>query len=165
MAQLPNSLVLMGAGKMGGAMLEGWLKLGVKGASIAIVDPHPAPSVLDLCATHGVKVNPPASNIADPEVLVLAIKPQMLDEGAATLMRIAGPRTLVVSVVAGKTVANLAARLPPATKAIVRAMPNTPAAVGRGITGCWANAGVNAAPRAIADALLTAIGRVAGVAD
>ncbi|RFB78386.1 pyrroline-5-carboxylate reductase [Methylovirgula sp. 4M-Z18] len=160
MAGLPNSLVLMGAGKMGGAMLEGWLKLGVKGPSVAILDPFPAPSMLDLCAAHGVKVNPPVAEIAGPEVLVLAIKPQMLDEGAAMLMELAGSGTLVVSVIAGKTVGNLAARLPQATKAIVRAMPNTPAAVGRGMTGCWANEAVSADQRAIADALLTSIGRV-----
>lgn len=155
----PSSLVLIGAGKMGGAMLEGWLKSGLPGQSVTIIDPHVAPAMQALAARHGIALNPPASSVAEPEVLILAVKPQMLDSAAATLSAIAGPATLVMSVVAGKTIANLKERMPRAT-AFVRAMPNTPAAVGRGITGAAASSAVTPAQRAMADALLKSVGRV-----
>ncbi len=93
------------------------------------VEPTPAPELLALAAEYGVKVNP--AEVAAPQALVLAIKPQMLDSAAARLASLAGPDTLVVSVIAGKTIANLQARLPNG-RAFVRVMPNTPAAVGRG---------------------------------
>ena len=155
----PRSLVLVGAGKMGGAMLEGWLKGGLPGASVTILDPHVAPAMQALAARHGITLNPASATIAEPEVLVLAVKPQMLDSAAAMLAQIAGPQTLVMSVVAGKTIANLKDRMPRA-EAFVRAMPNTPAAVGRGITGAAPSPAVTAAQRALADRLLKSVGRV-----
>ncbi|HRJ68457.1 MAG TPA: pyrroline-5-carboxylate reductase [Beijerinckiaceae bacterium] len=159
MTNWPRSLVLVGAGKMGGAMLEGWLTAGMPGPSIAILDPHLADSMIALAGDSGVRVNPVPSLVADPEVIVLAIKPQMLDAAAEVLGKIAGPQTLVVSVLAGKTIANLRSRMPRA-RAFIRAMPNTPAAVGRGITGVSACVEVTEAQRRLADRLLSAIGRV-----
>lgn len=156
---LPTTLVLLGAGKMGGAMLRGWLALGMDGHGVTIVDPYPTDELLALAKEHGVLVNPPAGTIAPPEALVLSIKPQTLDTAAPDIAPLVGPNTLVLSIMAGKTIANIAARLPQA-KAIVRAMPNTPAAVGRGITGAAASAGVSAGQRAAASALLSAIGTV-----
>ena len=158
MSALPRSLVLVGAGKMGGAMLEGWLRLGLSPQGVTVLDPHAGPEMAALCAAHGVALNPPIASVAPPEILVLAIKPQMLESAAPALAGLFGPRTALLSIVAGKTVADLAARLPAA--AILRAMPNTPAAVGRGITGVFANAGVDAAQRAAANALLEAVGQV-----
>lgn len=158
---LPRSLVLVGAGKMGGAMLEGWLKGGLPGSAVTIIDPHAA-HIADHAARHGISVNP--AKVNEPEVLVLAVKPQMLDSAAETLAAIAGPNTLVISVIAGKTVANLKERMPRA-EAIVRAMPNTPAAVGRGITGAATSPAVTATQRAMADELLRAVGRVEWVAS
>lgn len=157
----PQSLVLAGAGKMGGAMLRGWLSLGMPADRIAIIDPVVSDEMRALARAHGFAVNP--ETVMAPEVLVLAIKPQMLDEAAADVARLAGEQTLVISILAGKTIADLAARLP--AKAYVRAMPNTPAAVGRGITGAAANAAASPAQRELARALLAAIGQVVWLDD
>ena len=159
MSALPRSLVLIGAGKMGGAMLEGWLRLGLAPRGVVVLDPHVGPEMTALCAAHRLPLNPPIAQVAPPQMVVLAIKPQMLDSAAPAMRSLFGPRTTLLSIVAGKTVADLSARLPAA--AILRAMPNTPAAVGRGITGVFAGAGVDAAQRAAADALLQAVGQVA----
>jgi pyrroline-5-carboxylate reductase len=158
MSGLPKSLVLVGAGKMGGAMLEGWLRLGLSGEAIVVIDPAPSLDVANLCAAHRVRLNP-STPAPPPQALVLAVKPQMLDAATPNLTGLAVSQTLIISVVAGKTAANLSTRLPQAT-AIVRAMPNTPAAVGRGITGAWANQAVTPVQRQSADALLKAIGKV-----
>ncbi len=162
MTSLPKSLILVGAGKMGGAMLEGWLALGLDPRGVVVIDPHASPALTALCEKHGARLNPPAAGLVAPEVLVLAIKPQMLEAAAPGIAPLVGPATLVVSIMAGKTIANIADRLP--AWAIARAMPNTPAAVGRGITGVAASAGVSAEQRAMTDALLGAIGRVEWVA-
>jgi pyrroline-5-carboxylate reductase len=164
MTDFPRSLVLVGAGKMGGALLEGWLGRGMPGTVVSILDPHPSAAMLALCASHGVTVNPDPAGLAQPEVLLLAIKPQMLDEAAPVLGRLAGPHTLIVSVMAGKTIANMRARMREA-RAFVRCIPNTPAAVGRGITVCTTSPAVSAAQRNLADGLLQAVGRVEWVGD
>ena len=162
-AGMPASLALAGAGKMGGAMLEGWLKLGLDPRGVTVFDPHVADGMQALCKAHGVAVNP-VSAATPPDVVVLAIKPQMLDAAAPGLQALFGPQTLLLSIIAGKTSGDLSARLPSA-KAIARAMPNTPASVGRGITGVFATPGVSAAQKATADALLKAIGQVVWVED
>jgi pyrroline-5-carboxylate reductase len=159
MNSLPGSLVLVGAGKMGGALLEGWLALGLEGRRIAVLDPYPSPELTALCAGAGVRLNPAAAAVAAPEALVLAVKPQSFDAAAAGAAPLVGAATLVLSIMAGKTIADIAGRLPKA-KAIVRAMPNLPASIGRGITAAAANEGVNAPARAMADALLAAVGKV-----
>jgi pyrroline-5-carboxylate reductase len=158
-AALPKSLILMGAGKMGGAMLEGWLAGGIDVAGLTVLDPKPSADLLTLAERHGFRLNPPLAETARPEALVLAIKPQGLDDAAAAFAALAGPATLVVSILAGKTIANLAARAPEAT-AFVRAMPNLPAAVRRGVTGVAANAAVTPAQREMTMALLSGIGTV-----
>jgi pyrroline-5-carboxylate reductase len=155
---LPQSLVLVGAGKMGGAMLDGWLKTGMPPSGTTVFDAYPSDDLKNLCSSCGVTLNPPAGP-RDPEVLVLAIKPQMLDEAAASVNEFLGPDTLLVSVLAGKTSADLKGRLPRA-KAVVRAMPNLPASIGRGATGAAASAEVSEAQRRMADTLLRAVGTV-----
>lgn len=161
-ARMPASLVLAGAGKMGGAMLAGWLDAGLDPRRTTIVDPVPARPIVDLCTERGIALNP-----TDPEpgaVLVLGIKPQGLDTAAPGLDRLIGRDTLLVSILAGKTVADLRGRLPRA-RAIVRAMPNLPASIGRGATGACASPEVTPAQRAAAEALLAANGAVAWLAD
>lgn len=155
---LPASLVLVGAGKMGGAMLRGWLALGMAGEAITAVDPFPAQDMQALSDVHGVRLARTAQGVRAPQALVIAIKPQMLDDAAAALAPLVGPQTLILSIMAGKTIADIAARLPPGP--IVRCMPNTPASVGRGITGAFAGSEVSQAQRAMATALLSAIGKV-----
>ncbi|WP_158816562.1 pyrroline-5-carboxylate reductase [Methylocapsa sp. S129] len=158
MTQWPQSLALVGAGKMGGALLQGWLEGGLAPSRITLVDPAPSPEILALAGARHIALNPPAANRTAPEVLVLAVKPQMLDAAVPELRLLAGAQTLVLSIIAGKTIANLEARLPDA-RAFVRAMPNTPAAVGRGIAGAAASAAVTTRQRAITQALLCAVGQ------
>ena len=161
-ARMPASLVLAGAGKMGGAMLAGWLDAGLDPRRTTIVDPVPARPIVDLCTERGIALNP-----TDPEpgaVLVLGIKPQGLDTAAPGLDRLIGRDTLLVSILAGKTVADLRVRLPRA-RAIVRAMPNLPASIGRGATGACASSEVTPEQRAAAEALFAANGAVAWLAD
>ncbi|WP_426214349.1 pyrroline-5-carboxylate reductase [Methylobacterium sp. NFXW15] len=159
---MPASLMLVGAGKMGGAMLAGWLDAGLDPAATTVMDPFPSEGMTRLCAERGVALNP-----ADPSpaaVLVLAIKPQGLDAAAPDLDRLIGPGTLLVSVLAGKTVANLRGRLPSA-RSVVRAMPNLPASIGHGATGAFANEAVEAGQRASAEVLLSAAGMTAWLDD
>jgi len=148
---------------MGGAMLRGWLAGGMPGGAIAALDPWAGSEMTGLAARHGFRLNPPTAEIGQPDVLVLAIKPQSLDEAAAGLAPLVGPHTLVVSILAGKAIADLAARLP--ARAVVRAMPNTPAAIGRGIAGAVASAGVTPLQREQAHALLAATGQVVWLDD
>jgi pyrroline-5-carboxylate reductase len=155
---LPRSLVLVGAGKMGGAMLEGWLATGLDPRGVTILDPFAGEGVAALCAENGMALNP-AAPAAPPDALVLATKPQMLDEAAGPVDAIVGPGTVVISILAGKTIADLRARLPRA-RAIVRAMPNLPASIGRGATGAAASPEVDERQRLIADALLRSVGIV-----
>ncbi|ACL56361.1 pyrroline-5-carboxylate reductase [Methylobacterium nodulans] len=161
-SDLPASLVLVGAGKMGGAMLEGWLAGGLDGSRIAVVDPGASPDLTALCGRHGIALNP--EGLTPPEALVLAIKPQGLEAASSAVAPLVGPDTLVVSVLAGKTVANLKARLPQA-RAVVRAMPNLPASIGRGATGAAASPETSERQRRMADALLSGIGLVEWLAD
>ncbi len=155
-AAFPASLLLVGAGRMGGALLRGWLDLGLEGRRISVLEPQPSPQIRELCNARGVRLGLPDR---PPEVLVLAIKPQMLEAAAPALLAVAREATLIVSILAGKRIADIAVRLPRAP-AIVRAMPNLPAAIGRGMTGAVANGAVTAAQRACADRLLTTVGRV-----
>ena len=159
----PKSLILVGAGKMGRAMLEGWLRLGLAPERVVAIDPKIASEARAELAGMGVTVVANAAELTPPEVMVLAIKPQMLDEAAPMIAPIVGRRTLLISVLAGKTIADLASRLP--AEAIVRAMPNTPAAVGRGISAAYANAGTTPGERALTNALLKAVGRVEWIDD
>ena len=162
MDAMPASLVLMGAGKMGGAMLEGWLAAGLSAARTTVLDPDPSDALRALCTVRGIALNPDAP--PEPAVLVLGIKPQGLDAAAPVAAGLAGEGTLVVSILAGKTVADLRARLPRA-RAFVRAMPNLPASIGRGATGAYATPEVSEAQRAGADALLAANGLVEWVME
>lgn len=160
----PASLVLVGAGKMGGAMLDGWLSAGLEPKRITIIDPLPSEELTKQAQSHGFAINPDPSKQKAPEVLVLGIKPQMLDAASSTLKPLASASTLVVSILAGKTIGNLASRLPDA-RAIVRAMPNLPASVGRGITGAVGNSAVSAKQKEQAHFLLSGVGRVEWVED
>jgi pyrroline-5-carboxylate reductase len=155
MSQAPQSLALVGAGKMGAALLGGWLAVGLEPRRIAVYEPQPADAILELAFEKGFALNPAP---AHAEAVVLAIKPQMLESAAPELAPLFGSDSLLISILAGKTLANLGARLP--ARAIVRAMPNTPAAIGRGITGAFASAATSREQRAQADFLLGGVGAV-----
>ncbi len=148
-----GGLVLLGCGKMGGAMLEGWLAAGLPPASVQVIEPHPSAQTAAFAA-RGVRFDaaPPASAAA----VVIAVKPQMMAEAMGAVAPLAVPRTLFLSIAAGTPIGFFEGLLG-ATTPIVRAMPNTPAAVGRGIAALFANApGTAFLP--LAEALLAAVG-------
>ena len=155
---ISGPIVLIGAGNMGGAMLTGWLKSGVPGSSVIVVDPGPSEAMLALIADAGAKHVTAAPEGMQAGVLFLAVKPQLMDAVLPPLKALVGPQTVVVSVAAGKTLAYLASHLGAA--AMVRAMPNTPAMIGRGVTGAFANADVSEAQHAEVQALLQVSGPV-----
>jgi len=148
-----RGLVLLGCGKMGGAMLRGWLDGGLDAASAHVIDPHPA----EWLGKAGVNVN--ADLPPDPAIVLIAVKPQMMAEALPTLKDYGDGTTLFVSVAAGTTIATCEAMLGSATP-VVRAMPNTPAAVGRGITAIIGNAHATPAHLDATEALLGAVGQV-----
>jgi pyrroline-5-carboxylate reductase len=156
---LQGTIVLAGAGKMGGAMLTGWLAGGLDATRVIVVEPYPSDDIKALAAK-GVRLNPQGGGTAD--TLVVAVKPQMFREAGPALKSWVGPSTLVVSIMAGTTIAALEQVL---GGMVVRAMPNTPAAIGRGITVAAPAKSVSAAQRATADALLRATGAVEWVDD
>ncbi len=157
-----GGLALIGAGKMGGAMLDGWLALGLAPRKVTIFDPQPSPEIQSLAAK-GAVINPAKGAAGHPSVVILAVKPQMAADVMPSVANLVSAETLVLSVMAGKTLAFLQAALPGA--AIVRAMPNTPAAIGRGITVLVPNAKVTPAQRSTATDLLSATGIVEWIGD
>jgi pyrroline-5-carboxylate reductase len=163
--QIDGTLLLAGAGNMGSAMLAGWLQEGLAPAQIIVQDPAPPPRATELLARRGLTAQAAISSLPDPPaVIVVAVKPQVMDEVFPGLAKLAGKSTVVLSIAAGRTIASFARHLPEST-AVVRAMPNTPAAVGRGITVCVPNAHVTPRQRATCDALLRAIGEVSWIDD
>ncbi|MEX0841174.1 MAG: pyrroline-5-carboxylate reductase [Xanthobacteraceae bacterium] len=159
---ISKTIILVGAGKMGGAMLESWLGLGLSPKYVTIIEPQPSDDVKAM-AGRGIKLNPPPDKMGDTVAVILAVKPQAAAEAVPPLAAWLRPATLVVSIMAGKTLAFLERALP--NTVIVRAMPNTPAAIGRGITVAVANARVTPAQRDLAHRLLAATGTVEWVDD
>ncbi len=148
-----DGLVLLGCGKMGSALLAGWLKAGLPPAAVWVVEPNPTDWLIGL-GTHLNEGLPEA-----PAVALLAVKPQMMGTALPALQALGNGKTLFVSIAAGTTISTfedaLGARTP-----IVRTMPNTPAMVGRGITALCANAHVSASDLALAQELMGAVGQV-----
>lgn len=159
---LPGPLLLVGAGKMGGALLHGWLRLGLDPALVYVVDPQPAADMKADLEKHKIALNPSA--MPAPKIVLLAVKPQILKPALAAISRHVEKDTLVISILAGVTLGALDAGLPPRTS-IVRTMPNTPAAIGRGVTALVANAEVTLEQKSIAGHLLEAAGDIAWLGD
>jgi pyrroline-5-carboxylate reductase len=159
-----GTLVLVGAGKMGGALLEGWLKGGADAHHIVVLDPNPPDEVAELITRHAVRLNPPASAITDAGVIVIAVKPQVMEDVLPGVVPLGATRPLIVSVAAGKTIASYERHFGKSA-AVIRTIPNTPAAVGRGITTMAANRNVTEAQLRLAEQLLSAVGEVVTVAD
>ena len=148
-----RGLVLLGCGKMGSAMLEGWLTRGLPARSVWVMDPHPS----DWLQAQGVNLN--AELPADPAIVLVAVKPQMMAEALPVLQPLGNGTTLFLSVAAGVTIASYEAMLGGDTP-IIRAMPNTPAAVGQGITAIVGNTPASETQLAQAEELLSAVGEV-----
>jgi pyrroline-5-carboxylate reductase len=160
LADFSGTLVLVGAGKMGGAMLEGWTGLGLDPATIVVIEPNPSRDLLQLTA-RGMRLNP--QDRAQASVIILAVKPQVADEVVPAVAPWVGSSSIVISIMAGRTLQGLERALPRA--GVVRAMPNLPAAIGRGITVAVPNARVSAPQRNLAEKLLGATGAVEWVED
>ena len=162
LADLSGTILLAGAGKMGGALLEGWLALGLAPKNIVVIEPAPAGHLTAL-ADRGVRLNPPPDRIGAVAAVMVAVKPQVAPEVMPALAPLVGAATVVVSIMAGRTLQFLEAALPGA--AVIRAMPNTPAAIGRGITVAVANAHVSSEQRALVHTLLSTVGAVEWAPD
>jgi pyrroline-5-carboxylate reductase len=157
-------VILVGGGNMGHALVTGWLTHGRRADGILVIEPDPARAAA-LAALPGLRLaTTPAALPAGAGVVVLAVKPQVVDAVAPLYAPLAAAGAVVLSIAAGRTLASLAAACG-VEAAIVRAMPNTPAAIGRGISVAVANTRVSPAQRALCETLLAAVGEVAWVGD
>ena len=148
-----EGLVLLGCGKMGSAILAGWLARGLPASSVWVLDPHPS----DWLRSTGVHLNQDLP--AAPAIVLVAVKPQMMAEALPTLREMGNGKTLFVSVAAGTTISFFEQTLGMDTP-VVRAMPNTPAAISQGITAIVANTRAGAQGLDEAELLLSAVGEV-----
>lgn len=151
---------------MGGAMLAGWRAQGVDAKEIVVIEPAPEMAA-SIRADHGVTVVGNANDIPSdfmPAVVVVAVKPQVMDAVLPGLTSFVGQGALFLSIAAGKTIGGFEDKLGKEA-VIVRSMPNTPAAVGHGITALVANPNVSDAQRAAADALVAAVGETVWLDD
>ena len=148
-----NGLLLLGCGKMGSALLKGWLDSGVAPGAVWVIEPHPS----DWLQASGVHLNEGVPEQAG--IAILAVKPQMMGAALPGLAALGNGSTLFISIAAGTTIATLEAVLGAQTP-IVRVMPNTPAMVGRGISGLVGNAHTSAGQIAQARQLMQAVGEV-----
>jgi pyrroline-5-carboxylate reductase len=162
--RLAGPLLLVGAGKMGGALLEGWLKQGLDPATVFIQDPALSGAMAAFAAAHGIEASDAPELPGPPAVILIAVKPDIAEKLLPEVDPMVGEKTVVLSIAAGRTLQSLSRYLPE-TVAVVRAMPNTPASVGQGITVAIANANVTAEQKRECDALLSAVGEVIWVED
>jgi pyrroline-5-carboxylate reductase len=161
---LAGPLLLVGAGKMGGALLEGWLRQGLDPKTVFIQDPAPPPEVAALAARHGIAAGTAPDLPAPPSVIVLAVKPDLAQKLMPELEPMIGEKSVVLSIAAGRTLESMSRLLPPDT-AVIRAMPNTAASVGRSITVACANASVTREQALECTSLLEAVGEVVWIDD
>ena len=159
LTSVPGAVLLVGAGKMGGALLQSWLARGLPPALVSVIEPSPVPELARLLSAKRIARDPQPPLLPTHAAVVLAVKPQTAPDAIKQIARFVGRDTVVVSIMAGRTLGFLAKHLPKGT-AIVRAMPNTPASIGRGITVAVPNARVKSGARELADALLAATGPV-----
>lgn len=158
----PGDLVLLGAGKMGSALAEGWLRMGLDPGRLVVIEPQPSEFVTGLAA-RGVRLNPDRASLRAVAAMVVAIKPQIAATTLPVFTNLISNDTVVVSIMAGRTLQFLGTALSRHT-ALVRAMPNTPASIGRGITVAVAR-DADARQRDLADCLLAATGAVEWIED
>ena len=158
-------LVMLGCGKMGGAMLDGWLAKGIDPAAVTVIDPDPSERLKSLSDERGtvLRGTDPYDG-PEPRAVLLAVKPQMMAEALPTVEGPKGGGTLYVSIAAGTTTAFFQERLGAKTP-IVRVMPNTPAAIGRGASALFASEACSDEDRAVARAMTDAVGLSVWIED
>lgn len=155
------TVVLVGAGNMGGAMLRGWMDAGMVPENVVVLDPSPADAMVSYLEEHGIGLAAGPDGLEAPDVLLLAVKPQMMTAVLPGLAGLCGPDTVAVSVAAGTTIDTISHGL--GGVRVVRAMPNTPSLVGRGMTVACPGAGVSETQRGHVSQLLETIGKFAWV--
>lgn len=153
-----SGLVLLGCGKMGSAMLAGWLEHGLPASSVWVIDPYPS----DWLRAQGVHINATLPDV--PAVVLVAVKPQMMGDALPAIQALGGGGSLFVSVAAGTSIATFESVLGVGTP-IIRAMPNTPASIRRGITAMIGNAHVSEDYLKLAEGLLSAIGETVRLSE
>jgi len=156
-----QGLVLLGCGKMGSAMLAGWLKGGMRPDAVTVLDPQPSEWVQGLVAK-GLNLNTDLPK--SPAICIIAVKPQMMGDALPRLKAFSGGQTVFLSIAAGTTIAAFE-RVFSSETPIIRAMPNTPAAVSHGITALIGNTKSSERNMALAEALLRAIGQTVRLDD
>lgn len=157
-----RDLVLLGCGRMGSALLNGWLAAGINPGSVRIHEPAPSDALRELVAATELTLNPDLPP-NDGAVSVIAVKPQVIDAALAAVAPVAGAGGLCLSIAAGITISRLAASLPGGR--VIRCMPNTPAEIGRGITALAAGPGLTETDRQIATGLMAAVGEAVWFED
>ncbi|MDP6175672.1 MAG: pyrroline-5-carboxylate reductase [Rhodospirillales bacterium] len=164
---MAEGLLLVGCGKMGGALLEGWLKQGMDGALIQVVEPHE--EARTRCRALGVACHEDQTQLAKdfaPATLVFAVKPQAMDEVVPAYGALAQAGAVVMSIAAGRPIAYFVDKLGDGGEvAVVRVMPNTPAAVGRGISVLCANQAVKDEAKKVCSGLMEAVGEASWIED
>ncbi|WP_424928077.1 pyrroline-5-carboxylate reductase [Amaricoccus tamworthensis] len=150
-----RGLVLVGCGKMGTALLDGWLRQGLEPNCFTVIDPKPSDHLKNL-AKDGLRLN--AEMPPNPAIAVLAVKPQMMGEVLPQLSALCGGQTVFLSIAAGTPISRFEESLG-GNSPIIRAMPNTPSAIGEGITALVGNAQVDPGDLELADKLMQAVGK------
>lgn len=164
MAPAATQVLLLGAGRMGGALLEGWQKQGMLSAPPVVIEPKPSQAISAAAVRRAILLNPKPGESPAASVAVIAVKPQILQSALGDLKAHLRPDTTALSIAAGTRIATLKLLLG-ATQPIVRAMPNLPASIGQGITVACAGSAVSASAREICTKLLEAVGEVAWIAE
>lgn len=155
-----KQLLLVGCGKMGTALLQGWISAGLSADQFTVMEPNAS----DALKTKGVVLNPSLDAISRPDFVVLAVKPQMIDEVLPPLAAALGDDTTIISLMAGIPIAGMS-KLMGTSPCYIRTMPNTPAAIGQGMTALYAEDKVGDTQRAAAEALLGAVGKTVWLAE
>ena len=169
-----RTIALIGAGNMGGAILKGWLAADMAADDLVVIDPSPPPASQAFLSEHGIRCATAPQPDMLPDVIILAVKPQIMHAVLPGVAVLNSQDSVFVSIAAGTSIATLSAGLAAGGKsdrgektgatAIIRAMPNTPALVGRGITCLYANADVRDEHKRLVDALLSVCGQTVWVA-
>ena len=165
MENLDGPILLVGCGKMGDALIRGWLDRGVTASDVMVIEP--SVKTASVARDRGVTTHAALDKLPNsfaPRVVVFAVKPQVMLDVVPPYRRLVGPNTMFLSIAAGKGLAFFETHLG-ADAAVIRAMPNMPAAIGRGITVVCANAGASSTDRELSENLMTAAGAVVWIED
>jgi pyrroline-5-carboxylate reductase len=165
MAPASGAVLLIGAGRMGGALIKGWIAA-KSFSAIHVIEPFPSDALKAAAAEHAIRLHREFAKRELPQLssIVLAVKPQVLKGETALLQALGKTGALVLSIAAGITTKRLTAELGPRTR-LVRAMPNTPGAIGRGITVLYGAGMLSDADRTLAEALMASLGETLWLED